>query len=199
MSSAPSQTPFAAHDGLAPRFLAVRIELLVTFSVLAEELHFTRAAKALHLSQSGLSRRITMLERCLGIALLERSTRHVALTEAGQSVLPHALAGLHSVRSAATALAQPQFGVPHQPACGRNFSPVGGNTPDACAGGDSGMADEARHVAACDSPLTHKLVDPERSNPGLQPDQAWLPWGSRNGAQTCLAGTVRGGREHSRR
>lgn len=92
---------------LAPRLLAMRVELLVTFAVLAKELHFTRAARTLHLSQSGLSRRVAALERCLGVALLDRTTRTVALTPAGHQLLPHALAVLEGIRAATAALARP--------------------------------------------------------------------------------------------
>jgi hypothetical protein len=89
---------------VAPRLLAMRVELLVSFAVLAEELHFTRAAQVLYISQSGLSRRISALERCLGVALLDRTTRSPTLTSAGRELLPHALAVLASLRSATDAL-----------------------------------------------------------------------------------------------
>jgi DNA-binding transcriptional LysR family regulator len=49
---------------------------------------FHRAAKALNLSQPALSRRIQKLEESLGAPLLERSTRHVALTMVGRDFIP---------------------------------------------------------------------------------------------------------------
>ena len=49
---------------------------------------FHRAAETLNLSQSALSRRIQRLEAAVGAALLERSTRRVALTTAGRELLP---------------------------------------------------------------------------------------------------------------
>lgn len=61
------------------------IENLHSFLVLAEELSFRRTAERLHLDQSALSRRIQKLESTLGIRLLERTTREVALTQAGRS------------------------------------------------------------------------------------------------------------------
>src|SRR5947209_7860755 len=51
---------------------------------LAEELNFTRAAANEHVAQPALSQQIRRLEDEMGLALVERTTRHVALTEAGQ-------------------------------------------------------------------------------------------------------------------
>lgn len=53
---------------------------------LADERHFGKAAKRCHVTQSTLSAGIQELERCLGVALIERGGKHVLLTAAGQSV-----------------------------------------------------------------------------------------------------------------
>jgi DNA-binding transcriptional LysR family regulator len=57
------------------------------FIAVAEELNFSRAADRLHMAQPPLSTAIRQLERQLGVQLLLRTTRHVALTDAGQVFL----------------------------------------------------------------------------------------------------------------
>jgi DNA-binding transcriptional LysR family regulator len=56
---------------------------LASFAVLAEQLHFGRAAARLHVSQPALSKRIKSLEEKIGGPLLVRNRRGVALTAAG--------------------------------------------------------------------------------------------------------------------
>ena len=57
---------------------------LLAFMAVAEEASFTRAAAKLATSQSALSHTVRRLETRLGLRLLARTTRSVALTEAGE-------------------------------------------------------------------------------------------------------------------
>lgn len=60
---------------------------LLAFITVARERNFTRAAAQLGVSQSALSRTVKALEQRMGLTLLTRTTRSVALTEAGTRVL----------------------------------------------------------------------------------------------------------------
>lgn len=51
---------------------------------LAEELHFSKAAQKLHITQPPLSRAIRQLEEELDVRLFERNQRNVMLTSAGE-------------------------------------------------------------------------------------------------------------------
>ena len=67
---------------------------------------FSAGARALNIPKSRLSRRIALLEKRLGVRLLERSSRGVNLTEVGQRVFAHARAAVIEVEAAEAAALQ---------------------------------------------------------------------------------------------
>ncbi|MFI0471867.1 LysR family transcriptional regulator [Halomonas sp. HMF6819] len=75
----------------------IETRLLRQFIVVAEELHFHRAAARLHMAQPALSQAIAKLEARLGFATLTRSRRSVALTPAGRAFLETAYATLDTL------------------------------------------------------------------------------------------------------
>jgi DNA-binding transcriptional LysR family regulator len=81
------------------------------FVAVAEERSFTRAAARLHVVQSGVSAVIKSLEHELGAALLERTSKRVALTDAGEALLPRARVALDAARAARDAVDEVRGGL----------------------------------------------------------------------------------------
>lgn len=63
---------------------------LEAFLAIARHGRFTTAARALHITQTALTRRLQNFEEQLGVTLVERTTRSVALTPLGERFLPQA-------------------------------------------------------------------------------------------------------------
>ncbi|MCA9795608.1 MAG: LysR family transcriptional regulator [Candidatus Eremiobacteraeota bacterium] len=76
------------------------LALLHSFVVLAEHRHFGQAAELLSITQPALTKQLQRLEERLGGLLIERDTRHFALTPAGRVLLESARALLHQAEQA---------------------------------------------------------------------------------------------------
>lgn len=79
--------PMGARPGVAT-LEGVEIRQLECVVAVAGHQHFGRAAASLHMGQPALSQQIKRLERELGVTLFERSSRHVAITAAGEEFVP---------------------------------------------------------------------------------------------------------------
>lgn len=64
----------------------MELEQLRVFAAVADEGSFTGAARWLYISHSTVSRTITALEEELGVRLVERDNRFIALTKAGETL-----------------------------------------------------------------------------------------------------------------
>src|SRR5579864_801671 len=64
-----------------------KLRIFVTIARLGS---FTRAAERLYMTQPTVSQQLAMLEQAIGASLIERDTRHLRLTTAGETLLPYA-------------------------------------------------------------------------------------------------------------
>ncbi len=100
----------------------VSLRQLRALAALVRSGSFTQAAASLHITQSALSSLIKELEQNLGVRLVERTTRSIALTEAGQGFVPlvdkvledldialDAMADLKALRRGVVRVAAPQL------------------------------------------------------------------------------------------
>ncbi|WBM49549.1 LysR family transcriptional regulator [Pseudomonas putida] len=82
-----------------------QFHLMQVFVAVGEQRSFAAAARLLDISPAAVTRAISALESHLGVQLLERSTRHLRLTETGQSHLENCRPILENVRQANEAVA----------------------------------------------------------------------------------------------
>jgi len=100
-------------SGMAP---CLSLRKLFYFATVAEELHISRAAERLHISQPPLTQCIQALERDLGIPLFTRTGHQMKLTEGGRLILTEAkaiLAQSNRVREMARRIKQGEMGNLH--------------------------------------------------------------------------------------
>ncbi|MDG4862476.1 LysR family transcriptional regulator, partial [Streptomyces sp. T-3] len=91
----------------------MQFQQLQYFVAVAETRHFTRAAEQVHVAQPSLSQQIRALERELGTELFSRARGNIALTDAGEALLPLArriLADADTARLEVQELAQLRAG-----------------------------------------------------------------------------------------
>jgi DNA-binding transcriptional LysR family regulator len=81
-----------------------RLDRLRTFLEVADRASFAEAARARRISAAAASRAVASLEQELGVALLRRTTRHVALTPEGVEYLEHGRRALAELEDAARSL-----------------------------------------------------------------------------------------------
>jgi DNA-binding transcriptional LysR family regulator len=83
-----------------------RLQQIVLFVEVARQTSFVRAAERLHVNVSAASRAVAALEQRLGVRLFQRSTRRVALTEAGRAHFARCEALLHELDDAEASVSQ---------------------------------------------------------------------------------------------
>jgi DNA-binding transcriptional LysR family regulator len=91
--------------------VVMELRHLEYFVAVADELSFTRASRRLHVVQSGVSAAIRALERELGAVLFDRSTQRVALSGAGEALLPMARRVLDAAQAARDVVAREGAGL----------------------------------------------------------------------------------------
>lgn len=79
-----------------------RLQDLAVFTAVVEQGTFSRAATALGMVKSGVSRRVSRLETELGVKILQRTTRSLSLTEAGEALYASAKQSFEMLGDAST-------------------------------------------------------------------------------------------------
>ena len=86
----------------------VELRHLRALAAIGDHRSITAAAQALHVTQPALSRTLEQLERRLGVRLVDRTTRHVALTDAGRRLWEHSHRILSELDTALAEAVRPQ-------------------------------------------------------------------------------------------
>ena len=149
----------------------VHLRELRSFVAVAEHLHFTHAAQTLFVSQPALSKQIRALEAQVRTPLFQRDRRSVALTAAGEALLPGARAVLEAWEQASAAAAAVSATSAGTVVVGMSTAPVRGLLPAVrarLAHLDPDARLQVRQVTWADA--TAGLADPD------QPTDAALVW-----------------------
>jgi len=86
----------------------VELKQLEYFMTLSQELHFTRAAEKLSITQPSLSQQIRLLEHEIGMPLFDRVGKKTMLTEAGRALLHHGYNVFHELSQARAVISELQ-------------------------------------------------------------------------------------------
>lgn len=103
------------------------------FIVVAEELHFRKAAERLFVSQPVISRAIKQLEEKLGVMLIQRSRRHVVLTTAGEIFLKECRIAQQAMEHAERCVSKAHLGETGQLVIGYTDFAINGRLPSILA------------------------------------------------------------------
>ena len=85
------------------------LDLLQTFATVAETGSFTRTGETQHITQSAVSMQMKRLEGIVGLALFRKQGRSFQLTQAGETLLEHALRILNAHNEAVAAFSSPDL------------------------------------------------------------------------------------------
>src|ERR1700691_6173142 len=96
----------------------MELRQLEVFVAVAEDRSFTRASDRLHVVQSAVSAAVRSLEKELSTSLFDRTTRRVALTDAGAALLPEARTVLAAAALARDSVEQTKGGLRGEVALG---------------------------------------------------------------------------------
>ncbi|MGD9695939.1 MAG: LysR substrate-binding domain-containing protein [Thermoleophilia bacterium] len=151
---------------------------LRAFLAVAEELHFARAARRLGVSPPSLSQTIRRMEDKLGAVVLVRTPRAVALTDAGQALVPRArdiLTRLDEAQAAIDGEGTPHAGPLVVGIASNGFAELTAPIISAFRRARPGVGVTLRDVTAEPSPLLSGAVDvalvrppfPEQWRPGV--------------------------------
>lgn len=91
--------------------MSVELRHLRYFAAVAEEMNFGRAAETLHIAQPSLSQQIRKLEEIIGVELIDRSSRAIQLTPAGETLAEHTRRTFDDLETAVTATRDTASGI----------------------------------------------------------------------------------------